>query len=673
MSDKASSDLDVFDGLAAKKSRPSGPPLPSSRAPAPPPSSVARQKTLLGLAAPPIPGSRPAGAPPPPPSTSKGPVPPPPQARASAPPPGRPSAPAGFPAPPPPPGSGAPPPPPPSAAASPPALPSLGAAPQPPLGSPPAPPPPPAALSATLPAAPTPPAPPPPPAGLGALPLDDDKTVNRAPVGPPGKGVDIDWDDEDEQTTVFDKGIEDTARALLHSAPPPPPPGIGPMSRLPTPPPAAGAPPPAARAAAALVSRPLSVPPPPTPSKAPPPPVPSKAPLPPPPKTGPISAPPALAPAPAPRAPAPAMAAPVFDIPAPPQRRGLFIAVVAVLVVAVAAAAFLLVPSKGSLVVTVAGPGNKAIESVQIFVDNQKKCEASPCQVLDLDKGIHLVKVTAPGYQSTAPAAVKISPGDEAAHNIVLTPSGDGSGVKVTAEGAGLKLSVNGQDKGPLPQDLELAPGDYTLSIDGGERYESWEKRVTVEADKKLTIEPKLKVKKGLATIKAGDNADDARVLLVSGSERRPIPQLPIKVDINVDKPYKIVASKKGFQDFETSVSFEDGQAERTFIVDLQPAASEPAAGGGASRVAAAAPAAIKSPPAEKPSADAGKAKLNLNSIPVSNVILDGRPLGPTPKAGIAVSPGSHNVIFVHAEHGRKAKSVTVEAGKTATVSVRFP
>jgi hypothetical protein len=30
-------------------------------------------------------------------------------------------------------------------------------------------------------------------------------------------------------------------------------------------------------------------------------------------------------------------------------------------------------------------------------------------------------------------------------------------------------------------------------------------------------------------------------------------------------------------------------------------------------------------------------------------------------------------VIFVHPEHGRKAKSVNVEAGKTAAAIVRFP
>jgi hypothetical protein len=47
--------------------------------------------------------------------------------------------------------------------------------------------------------------------------------------------------------------------------------------------------------------------------------------------------------------------------------------------------------------------------------------------------------------------------------------------------------------------------------------------------------------------------------------------------------------------------------------------------------------------------------------------------MGQTPKMGVSVPPGSHTVMFVNADHGRKSKTITVEAGKTATVVVRFP
>jgi serine/threonine-protein kinase len=366
------------------------------------------------------------------------------------------------------------------------------------------------------------------------------------------------------------------------------------------------------------------------------------------------------------------------------SRGGLWMLIAAVVVIGAGAAAYTLMPKKGSLVVSVSGPGGKAIDGVQVYVDGSQRCDASPCQVTDLPRGVHFVKVAAAGYTTTAPKAVKINAGEESAENAELARGSEGSGLKVIAEGAGLKLSVDGKDYGPLPQEIkDLSPGEHTVKIDGGERYESLEKKISVEVDKLTTLEPKLKVKKGLATIKAGSNADGAKVLLVSGSERRPVPSLPLRVDITSDKPYSIVATKKGFGDFKQSIEFEDGQAERTFVVELGGSSNAPEAlpekedkpeppTSSRHTPTSTAPA-PKPPAAEKPVAASGKGTININSIPVSNVILDGRPLGATPKVGVSVTPGPHTIIFVHPEHGRKAKSVNVEAGKTASAVVRFP
>ena len=488
-----------------------------------------------------------------------------------------------------------------------------------------------------------------------AKPADEENTPvpTKADAKP---GVDIDWDDEDEATMVFDKSVEDTARSLLHSAPPP---GM-PAAPLP----AAGAPPPG-RLSTTLMTRP------PTPSV--PPPTLPRAPLPPP-KAVPA---PYIAPVPPPQA--------VFEPPPVAQQsgssRGLMIGAVVLLLAGAGAAAMFLMPKKGSMVLTVAGPGNKSIDTVEVYVDGAKKCEASPCRVIDLAAGTHLVKVSAAGYQPTADQAVKITSGDEAVQNIALTRASEGTGIRVAAEGRGIKLSVDGKEVGPLPQELkELSPGDHLVHLDGGERYDSFEKHITVEADQMQSLEPKLRVKKGLATIKLGDNAEGAKVLLVSGAERRPIQSLPITVDISVEKPYSIVASKRGFSDFEQRVAFEDGQAERTFLVNLTAAGSEAPAPAPAAPTpapvphgnAAPAPGPAPAPAAPKPAAT-GNGTVNLNAIPVSNVLLDGRPMGQTPRMGVSVAPGPHTVVFVNSEFGRKAKTINVEAGKSATVVVRFP
>jgi serine/threonine-protein kinase len=340
-------------------------------------------------------------------------------------------------------------------------------------------------------------------------------------------------------------------------------------------------------------------------------------------------------------------------------------------------------PREGTLIVTVAGPGNKPVDSVQVFIDGTKKCDSSPCRVAELGAGTHMIKVSAAGYQQTADQAVKVAGGEEAVLNVTLARASEGTGMRVTADGAGLKLSVDDKDIGPLPQELkDMAPGEHTIKIFGSDRYEPYEKKVSVEADKMLDIEPKLKVLKGLATIKEGKDGDGARVLLVSGSERRPLPRLPIKIDIPTDKPYRIVASKKGFSDFEQELLFEDGQAEKTFVIDMTVGtaagqeiavpAPGPAPRQRAPRQPAPGPAAPKAE-APKPAPATGNGTLNINSMPVSNVILDGRPLGATPQVGLSVTSGAHTVVFVHPEHGRKVRSVTVNPGQTASAIVRFP
>jgi serine/threonine-protein kinase len=497
------------------------------------------------------------------------------------------------------------------------------------------------------------------------------RLVSKVPPPPPAPekaktgAVDIDWDDDDEATTVFDKAQDDPAHALLHSAPPPaagrPASGAPLGSRVPPPPPVPSKPPPA--------------PPAPSPMRSLAPPGASR-PLPPPPMTQPATA----------SLPAPSLPD-AYGSHAPAGNRNLVMVLAAAVILAVGLGAYFLSQGKrGSLVVTVAGPGNKPVDGVEIYVDGAKAaCSGSPCRVSDLKPGTHLLKVSAAGYPPTADVGVRVPSGEEAVQNVELAHPSEGTGVKVTTEGRGLKLFVDDKEVGPLPQEIrDMTPGDHKLKIDGGERYVPFEKTVTVEPDRVLELDPKLQVKKGLATIKLGDNADGAKVMLVNGDERRTIQHLPIAVDLEADKTYSIVAEKRGYAHFEKRIDFDDGQAEKTFVIDMSPASSAPselppvtaerAPARQTSTVAAAAPAraAVAPAPAPAPVAAGGNATLTFTSNPPSNVIFDGRPLGKTPKSA-SVPPGAHTVVFVHPEMGRKAKSITVKPNQKATLLVNFP
>lgn len=77
---------------------------------------------------------------------------------------------------------------------------------------------------------------------------------------------------------------------------------------------------------------------------------------------------------------------------------------------------------------------------------------------------------------------------------------------------------------------------------------------------------------------------------------------------------------------------------------------------------------AIDSAPAASPPVPAAPAFLSLNSIPPSTCLLDGKPLGTTPRMMVEVPPGRHVVQFVTPEVSRTIP-VSVSAGETKPVT----
>ncbi|HEY1695843.1 MAG TPA: serine/threonine-protein kinase [Polyangiaceae bacterium] len=670
--DKSSSDLDIFEGLGKKgaSARPAPPP-PSSRAtPPPPPGRLGgdpMKRTLLGVTAPSTMPSAGGGAPVPPPGMGPGSrTPPPPPGRASLPPVVAP----------PPRSSAAPPPP--SRVSS--------------HGPPPAA----APISANMSAAATAP--------------------NPTPV------VDMDWDDEDEATHIFDKAddgppvaknaapipaagtppppslAKNKATLLGLTAPmqaPPPPPSMSQPAPRPTPPP----PPPASNAFARASGGPASFPPPPTINPIPPPPQTQQGMGPNPFMTSPSAAPPpasmrnplmgVLPPAPLP-APMPVPMGRPLSVPEyqpPPRameatalvrpqqsRTGLWVALGLVGIAAVGVAVFLLMPHTGRIAVNVndanAKSGSGSINRVDIFVDGRKTpCETAPCIVDQVSAGSHEVKVLAEGYDTPPSQSVNVESGKDVNATFALSSATKVAGIKASGSQAGVKLYVDDKEIGPLPQEIrDLTPGDHTIKIAGSERYQPLEKHVTVTKD---SIEDlgniQLKVLKGKATISLG--TPGARVYLVSGSDRRELPMLPISVDIDTAKSWALQATKTGYTDYNQSIAFDDGQAEKSYTVTLDPKTAAVSAPVYSPSPAAPAPAPAPAAPAPRDNGGdetSSEAFLNINSIPPSTCFLDGRSLGSTPKVHVSVKPGAHTVKFVNSDQGlSKTISVRVGAGET--------
>ena len=147
----------------------------------------------------------------------------------------------------------------------------------------------------------------------------------------------------------------------------------------------------------------------------------------------------------------------------------------------------------------------------------------------------------------------------------------------------------------------------------------------------------------------------------------RPIAPAAQTTSANVETPRS--ERKNPPEDGTVSLSELAPQAQQSAAAPARTA--PPARRAAPHAVAAVAKAAADSPaPTPKPAA-VTNGMLMLNSDPPATVVVDGRPVGPTP-AGLNVAPGAHTIVFVHPEKGRSVKMVTVEAGQTAAVVARF-
>jgi hypothetical protein len=523
--------------------------------------------------------------------------------------------------------------------------------------------------------------------------------------------IDMEWDDDDEKTHIFDKDQEPTRAAapaaspatrslppavspphahmgkqtllgvaapqLLPSpstaptaspfrsvtpAPPPASSASGPFSRAPSvsPPGAKGYPPPPA-AVATFPSQPSNVPGgmpsrPLPPHHLPPPPIapsfrPSQSNSPTMPPMG-------------NRMEATALVRP------PEPRRGTRMLIVVAGVALLAFAVFFLMPHAGQMAVNVADSKGAAVPHIEIYIDGKKQCDTAPCLVPDIGPGSHTVRVEAPGFERPADKAVAVeSRKDTTVDFSLVALKSSSTGFKIAGAQPGAKLFLDDREIGPLPQELrDLPPGTHQIKV-AGERYAPLEKTITVNKDEVQDLgSVTLKVVKGKATISLG--SPGAKVFIVSGSDRRELPVLPISVDIDTSKQWALTASRPGYSDYNQAISFDDGQAEKAYTVTLDQKLPFSYAGGGWSAPraapASAPPAAPSQPSSESSSSEGGQAFLNINSIPASSVILDGKPIGSTPKLKYTVSAGTHSVVFVNPDQNfRKQVSVTVAAGET--------
>jgi serine/threonine-protein kinase len=354
-------------------------------------------------------------------------------------------------------------------------------------------------------------------------------------------------------------------------------------------------------------------------------------------------------------------------------------------VAALVALGFALWPAQGRILVNVKDARGGPVHRLEVFVDGETtSCATAPCY-LTCEPGVHEIKIMAKGFEVPASQAVAVKAGDSAAVQFTVS-TGGGSGIKVSGAQPGVKLFVDGKEMGPLPQILhDLPPGDHVIRLAGSQRYQPIERHVSVEPDKVTDLGSiSLKVVKGYVTVNPG--TPGARVYMVSGPDRRELTMLPISLDIDTTTAWSLEATKTGFEDYHQAIGFDDGLAEKTYTVNLDPkgssapssyAQSAPAPYSAPAMPAPAPPppapvAATPPPPPAAAAGEGGEAYLNINSIPPSTCVLDGKPLGSTPKLHVTVRAGTHRVTFRTMDGSTKTMTVSVGAGETRLAATRL-
>ncbi|MEM9189964.1 MAG: serine/threonine-protein kinase [Myxococcota bacterium] len=542
-----------------------------------------------------------------------------------------------------------------------------------------------------------PPPPPPPrsrpsmPAARSAPPLPGSPPQappHSVPTPPPVEAqgasptLDMDWDDDELSTQIYDK--PETAEAMVAGGPRPAPPPRPSSGIAPTIPNGPGAPPSAGPPMTLPDSKPPSFTQPGGPgmqsSSA-------GAPSPFEPVAG-----PSLDPKPRPPAPEPTAVtrhegdrrrAPVLAIAAA--------AVVLLALIGTAGYMFLVPGDPGTIHVTTDPP-----DAVVVFDREPVSALASPFVINNVAAGeTHVVVVQKEGYRPWSWRG-EVQAGQTLTLPLVrLVPEGGGeervagTGFTLDTRPSNARVFIDGREldeRTPI-QVTDLDPGSYTIRVERGSRYAPWETQIDVEEDEIARL-PRAVLNLRSVTVQFRSSPSGAAVTLVRGRERRSVGSTPTSADVELTgDPWTVEMTRTGYADWERALNPPSGEEQfevRAELSQEQIAAVRPPQ---MTPVMIQRPRNPVVPPTMNPVvmtqpmmdppamvAAGGNGTLRINTRPWSQVYVDGRLIGNTPQMNIPLRAGSHRVTLVNSDFDiRHSITVNVPAGETVTRILDLP
>jgi hypothetical protein len=276
-------------------------------------------------------------------------------------------------------------------------------------------------------------------------------------------------------------------------------------------------------------------------------------------------------------------------------------------------------PQTGSLLVAA------DVSGAEVRIDGEPQVRGTtPTFIENLSPGPHAVELRAPGLPART-ETVTIQTGQRAVLNVTLRPAApQGGTLRVIANAQGARISIDGELAGEAPATrTNLAPGEHIVEATA-EGYERLMQTVTVEAGAQRVVSLELRAQAlppGRIVVSA--NVGTARVT-IDGQERG---QAPVVVENAPGGAHAIVVVAQGYEDFRTTCELRPGQ-NCTIDAQLEPV---------------------------------GTPVLVTANVEGAELVVDGRPRGPTPYEG-NLPVGQHQIEVRAAGHAPYVAQIDLAA-----------
>lgn len=329
-------------------------------------------------------------------------------------------------------------------------------------------------------------------------------------------------------------------------------------------------------------------------------------------------------------------------------------------------------------------------DAVVLLDETPVQGTASPFTIANVEPNtVHLIEVRKHGYQTWS-LQVTLVPGQQLDLPDVELDAEEGTevasgptGFSITSTPVGAKVFV---DDTELPQRTpitvsDLPPGTHTLRLEH-EGHATWESTVNVTAGQVLALQP-VTLGQARVAVRFLSDPSGAEVTLRRGDERRSLGDTPTRSDVDLSGgAWTVEMERTGYETWTETLNVPAG--EDVFTVEAELERTE--------RIATSDPVMrpimrpimrpvtmdpvviMRDDPVMEPetmtmvTAMGGNGTLRINSRPWSQVYVDGRMIGNTPQMSIQLSSGRHRVSLVNPDFDiRKTITVNIEAGETIT------